>query len=464
MRFAQKFLRPVALAAVAIALTSSCTVQQQPANSNNAANSNQPTTTAGAAAPANTSLSPVIPHDADFSDNPSTIQAVQHDFDVFSWQSFVALNWPTNPDGTVNPNKMIGADGDNPTVWDVYKESYEVFLPDGQQPLPWGQRELPLACQSSVAGGNKVIRMTQKVSDDVLNFSGEPFGTGPLIDLNGQYTRYEIRLNEDAFNYIVQNMLYNKQGQAAFTQPVQFPTGTNGANQPVGGMVIKAAWRVLGPDDHPERYHTVKAYVYTPASTNPPTNESCVQMTMGLVGFHIAHKTASASQWVWSTFEQVDNVQVGPNAPAGLKPTYYNPDCSNCPINKPPPKPWNPNAPKSQPAQILRLIPIDSATQQLNAQWQGMLKGVNPNSVWQYYQLISTQWPTAAGKENQPSGSLPAGNPAPQFLANATLETYIQGQVPNVSSSCIICHNNATTTNAKFADFSYLLERAKEKK
>ena len=306
--------------------------------------------------------------------------------------------------------------------------------------------------------------MTQKVSDDVLNFSGQPFGTGPLIDLNGQYARYEIRVNQDGFNYIVQNTLYNKQGQAALTQPVQFPTGVTGANQPVGAIVIKAAWRVLGPNDHPERYHTVKSYVYTPASTNPPTPESCTLQTMGLVGFHIAHKTQSAPQWVWSTFEQVDNVQVGPNAPAGLKPTYYNPDCSNCPINKPPPKPWNPNAPKSQPAQIVRLIPIDSATQQLNSEWQGMLKNVNANSVWQYYQLISTQWPTAQGKENQPSGALPAGAPAPQFLANLTLETYIQGQVPNVSSSCIICHNNATTTNAKFSDFSYVLQSAKEKK
>lgn len=29
---------------------------------------------------------------------------------------------------------------------------------------------------------------------------------------------------------------------------------------------------------------------------------------MGLVGFHIVQKTPSAPQWIWSTFEQVDNV------------------------------------------------------------------------------------------------------------------------------------------------------------
>ena len=132
MRFAQKYLRPVTIAILAIALTNSCTTEQQTANSNNNGNSNKSATVAGAAAPAGTSLSFTIPHDADFSDAPSTIQAIQHDFDVFSWQSFVALNWPTGPDGNADPTKMIGATGDNATVWDTYKESYEIFLPNGQ--------------------------------------------------------------------------------------------------------------------------------------------------------------------------------------------------------------------------------------------------------------------------------------------------------------------------------------------
>jgi hypothetical protein len=180
-----------------------------------------------------------------------------------------------------------------------------------------------------------------------------------------------------------------------------------------------------------------------------------------MVGFHVAHKTSSEPQWVWSTFEQVDNVQVGPSAPPGLKPSFFNPDCKNCPINKPPPKPWNPNV-KTTPGQITRVIPIDDATTQLNSEWQSLLKSVNKDSVWQYYELISTQWPTNATAS-------PIGKPAPNYLANTTIETYIQGQVPNISSNCILCHNHATTTTSKFSDFSYLLERAqgnqsKEKK
>jgi len=41
------------------------------------------------------------------------------------------------------------------------------------------------------------------------------------------------------------------------------------------------------------------------------------------------------------------------------------------------------------------------------------------------------------------------------------METYIQGRVPNVSSSCIRCHNIATDTAQKNADFTYILSRAK---
>lgn len=110
----------------------------------------------------------------------------------------------------------------------------------------------------------------------------------------------------------------------------------------------------------------------------------------------------------------------------------------------------------------MREIPITAATQQLNAQWQGALKG----TVWANYHLISTQWPTAPADDCQvPSPTNPLGTPAPNFLANATLETYNQGTTPQASSSCMECHNNATTRvtqspRTSFADFTFLLERA----
>jgi hypothetical protein len=75
--------------------------------------------------------------------------------------------------------------------------------------------------------------------------------------------------------------------------------------------------------------------------------------------------------------------------------------------------------------------------------------------------LISTMWPTDTGScAANPSD--PLGAPAPPFLANTTLETYIQRNPPqpNVTSQCILCHNNATMTTPVPSDFTYILERA----
>lgn len=46
-------------------------------------------------------LSPAIPFDVT-ANAPFTLDNLQHDFDVLSWQTFVALNWPANADGSAN--------------------------------------------------------------------------------------------------------------------------------------------------------------------------------------------------------------------------------------------------------------------------------------------------------------------------------------------------------------------------
>jgi hypothetical protein len=413
---------------------------------------------AAASAPRDPLLSPFVPHDASFTAGDSTLDSLQNAFDVYSWQTFVALNWPVGANGQADSAQTIGANGDNATVWETYKESYQVFLPGGARPSPWGDpRVPPEACRNVTApAGTPVFRMTQKAPEDVLDEMQEPFETGPLIDQDSNYVRFAIHMNQDAFEYITRNGLFNADSQKA-APPVQFPVGDTLRAGPTGAIVLKSSWKVLGPRDRPERFHTSRVLVYTDSSstTNPPTRQSCALRTLGLVGFHIAHKTNSAPQWLWSTFEQVDNVRVP--AGSGLRPNFHDPACTGCPANQPPPQPWNPDV-KAPPTQLVREIPIDSATQTLNAQWQARLRGVNGRSVWQFYELVSTQWPTAPGAD--PDGPNALGNPAPRFLANTTLESYIQGRVPNVSSSCIGCHNNATTTTGAQSDFSYLLERA----
>ena len=45
-----------------------------------------------------------------------------------------------------------------------------------------------------------------------------------------------------------------------------------------------------------------------PEPVSGPGEPSWKAVTVGLVGFHIAQKTETSPQWIWSTFEHVDNL------------------------------------------------------------------------------------------------------------------------------------------------------------
>jgi len=103
-------------------------------------------------------------------------------------------------------------------------------------------------------------------------------------------------------------------------------------------------------------------------------------------------------------------------------------------------------------SQITRVIPLTRDVRELNKSFQALLKG----TVWANYQLIITQWPSDATNKIDRTGV-----PAPTYLANTTLETYSQGSIPLASSSCMACHNNATTHAGSPSDFTFTLEKAR---
>ncbi|MFY8273547.1 hypothetical protein AAEU32_05430 [Pseudoalteromonas sp. SSDWG2] len=398
-------------------------------------------------------LSPVLPKDIP---NPKkvSLDALQHSFDVFSWQSFIALNWPATADGNPDTSKQIGQVGDM-VVWQHYKESRDIFLPQGKTPPAWGQANPPpRECQAP--DGAIVLNQVGK-TPNVLDESGEPFQTGPLIDQNGLYTRFEILTNKTMFDYIVSNQLYSQEGQAKFATDANFPMTNQSLNKD-GAIMIKAAWKVMGEGDDSSNFYTTDAYVYDNPHENAGVKAHCALQKVGLVGFHIGTKVENTPQWVWSTFEHINNVPTQGQPLTKTHYNYYNPKCTDCTVNTPPPRPWNPSNTDTPPSQVMRVIPIDDATKALNAQFHDSLQAAVPNSVWLNYELVSTQWPTNAQSTTDPTGA-----PAPKFLANTTLETYIQGEVKQTSSSCINCHNNATMTTGEFSDFTYLLQRAQAK-
>jgi hypothetical protein len=431
-------------------------------------------------------VSPVLPKTPSFPSNQTSfdLDALQCDFDVFSWNVFLALNHSSS-------GAFGDRGGDNGTVWQDWPDESDVFLPGGARPPEWKAGEppppetMPAICEGVGRGGEPVLAMIGK--QPLLEAALEPFNSGPLIDVHGWYARFGITVNQPMYQYIWENGLYSQAGQRRFSEAgerVELPCGCNGdpagktcpeAGQQ-GAVMVKAAWKVLDVEagDDPSQFHTAEALVYTPAVGDDP--ESCRRQLMGLVGLHVATKTQSDPQWLWSTFEQVDNVPSRGETPAaGQRFNFFQPDCADCnAVNETPPEPWNPHdqpvTADSGRSQVVREIPLTDATKQLNASVQGLLGG----TVWQYYELVSTQWPTDASGSAQPDPSAAndwcnplnpideTGAPAPAFLANTTLETYIQGTVPLASSSCIHCHQNATMAAGQnsFSDFTYLLERA----
>lgn len=393
---------------------------------------------------------------------------LQRGFDFYSWLTFIALNSPA--DGKTIGHGS-GPGGDAPTVWELlknYRPLADVMLPDGAKPT-WGTRIVPDACKKLDGPGKIVLQVTEEAWD-------QPFKTGPLIDQNGNYALFDILMNEPMFDFILDNGLYSRQGQEKYNEAVEFPEGINPdtTKRPpilgrMGAIMLKTLWWVLDPVKDKglaAKFHTADSLIYFPGPPYTKAGPSCVEKKLGLVGFHVGHKTNGSPQWVWSTFEQVDNVPDQSAVASGqLSPRYnfFNAACKDCPVNQTPPQPWDPPATlkfsTDYRSQVVRVnsLPqevIDEVAE-LNRQFRAIVKG----TVWENYELITTQWPSNATSKIDPTGA-----PAPTFLANTTLETYSQGSVPLASSTCMECHGNATTYHdpATASDFTFILEKAQK--
>jgi hypothetical protein len=414
---------------------------------------------------------------------------LQRGFDFYSWLTFMAMNSPT--DGkTIGQGPRPG--GDAFTKWEDlanFRPLGDVMLAKGTKPT-WGTRIVPGECKSldskSSDGRNKIIF---HLGEEAFN---QPFKTGPLIDQDGNFALFDILMNRPMYDFIVENGLYSRQGQQKFNRPIGFPPGNNpvAGEKPesgrMGAIMLKVSYRILDPEknkDLIDKFHTSDALIYFPGPPATTTGPACVEKKLGLVGFHVGHKTRFAPQWVWTSFEHVSNVP--DQAPDGSvekkldRYNFFNAKCTNdCPaVNDTPPQPWDPDTsltfkgPYRSQVVRTRMLPgpvIDEVAK-LNAAFQGLLKG----TVWENYMLLTTQWPSNRNCVRQVEDLEkaqkdlmtvvdPTCAPAPTYLANTTLETYSQGRIPLASSSCMACHGNATTQHvpATASDFTFILEKA----
>jgi hypothetical protein len=396
---------------------------------------------------------------------------VETPFDNYSWQTFVALNWRQ---GMQNRFAKDGLAGDGPRAWEGWKRISQVF---GNSPVT--AKCMPLLGEETFSVAAKLDGTNATRNEEYIQAA-----TGkPAIDVNGNWTLYERRVNNVEIAYLKAPGgnkswdLTTLAGQINFgkaTQTVSFPYA-KGLNVPNGAMEIKAAWRILDPKNHAanvKRFYTVRALVaVAPALTSNGGQPVCAHVDLGLVAMHIIQRNAPTNgtplkpQWFWTTFEHVDN------APLAAKPcditqpavcsndkkivnvldcpaakllgapnySYFNPRYATLKTNQwPDPKGdkvylWNAKPPYAKKyltsvpdnavvgTQISRCWGIYPLTQQLNAQWQAKLRAAG--SVFANYMLIGTQWGTSIEGGGQAPGPEDA---APNYLSNSVVETYLQ--------------------------------------
>jgi hypothetical protein len=313
---------------------------------------------------------PADPLDADRAQKLSTDQAAEvgmiraGNTEELAWETFVDLNAPLR--------------NNNPKVWEGWRQTSSVFLPNGAQPAPWGQEPPP---------PQFVIDEAKKQGLDLSlpfhNLDSEVQSDGlALRDDFNQNVRYQILMNQDTFQYVLANKLYNVNGQQAMAQ-----AGTP-ADFPWTAMEIKTSWIWIGANQNilnqlQGKYYIVNAYYQLVDSTGHPTGGYRVGRA-ALSGIHIISKPVP--QWFWTTFENIYNAQY---------------------------------------TQSVLELPISEATKQANQTYQGALR--NAGSIFANYQLVGTQWQFVD----------PAGQAL--LLANSQIESAFQR-----SSSCTTCHATAS--------------------
>ena len=396
-------------------------------------------------------LRPDLPYDLPAAAFSPVAEEARRAADTFAWQTFLALSWPARPDGTPDPRKQPGHVGDNATAWDSWPEAAQIFLPDGARPPPWGAfapPPLPAAFSKLPPEARVLVRGSKPLAEFAPHVPH-----GPLVDQNGRHIRTEIRVNRPVYDTLLAQGLYSRTGQLD-AGATHFPEGGSADSAPGAGSIrVQAAWKILSPAEVAAgRFHGVEAYLYTPPTGEHPGAGALERTFVGLVGLHIARKTPSAPDWVWLTFEHVDNCPtVGEPADRAAY-NFYDKTKPGLPANLPPPPPWNPALvePVSRRSQIVRQTPIPLSTRTTNAAYQAALRAINPASVWQYYELVGVEYRASDGSPRPSAGR----------LANTTLETYLAADTRS-AASCLDCHAKADSAAHSSADYSFLLRFAR---
>ena len=366
--------------------------------------------------------------------------AVDH-FDDYSWRAFVALVWPAAPGRRGVPATTAGIGTSGPRVFETYKPLWEIFHADGSAPLgAFGRYDAAAfnPCGAASQFGDVIIGSASGIDD--IGQAGIGVLDPPLVAQNGRYVRTLTLFNQIAFDHIVRNRFFLRDA----LPPVPRPRPDRPViDFPVGSIAVKSAW--LDVTDLPAPL--VKRFYTRTALVKRATGDGCVRATVGLIGLHVAQKTPSRPQWIWSSFEQKDAV---PPKWADWPGAFALNDGTGAPMPEVNPLSLAPLAPEPvRPYNVVRAAnaPILTATELTSFAYQRLLEG----TPWRHYRLVVTQWPRLEGNQANPipasvDGSVPntfPGTGAFSAFANVTMETFDQKAI---QLGCMSCHNRARMT------------------
>jgi hypothetical protein len=288
---------------------------------------------------------------------------------------------------------------------------------------------------------------------------------GIIVDQQGRVVYYSTHMDPIYFT-VTQK----------FFGPKNYAQAPPTLNYPIGATVFKVSWRVLDPNETaPTDALVIPAMIsqLDNSSGGAHATATMIPAQAVMVGVHVVGVIKDHPEFAWGTFEHNGNA---PNLPAGMSPksgssvsdqsfAFYKAQTAASACNNL--AQVNLTAPPMQTAAPMtnifrqyefggatddRVADIVSANQNFQTAIKEGQKTVNP--VFANYSLVGTVWQQANTLKpgNSNMGASAIGSPD---LANATMETYVQG------TNCFSCHNTGSGKNIALSHILLSASKAK---
>lgn len=340
---------------------------------------------------------------------------------------------------------------DDPTNCDFHLISWQYFL--------WLTEEVDGQLRFQTMFSNDAITPeTKNDTSHPLDIVEQALSKGILVDLDGRAVYSSIIINDVYRDWVINNKLYEPDVLHGFDA---------NANFPVGSMSLKTAWKVVQPDDDTTHLYTTKADIELLTMVNgqpriPENPKVQKDVTVALVGLHIAVVVKGHPEFIWATFEFDGNApNFKPNQ--GMNDAVSDKDWLFYKAGTPA---RNTNANNagilkfvdqqkqilSPPTQVARQYKDGggSTKNQTNIDTlnNSVRRQLPANTLWTHYFEVGAEWFNTEKGTLHPDWSPNVDSTMVTgsiVLSNSTIETFTQKI--RSQNQCFSCHNSMAVTN-----------------